>query len=277
MHTSKPARSPYAPTLRLVPTKGSALPNPHEYRSMVGSLHYLTFTHPNMSFSVHQVCQFMANPTDTHLIATKRILRYLKGTLHFGIFLQHGPLSLSAFFDLDWAGDPFDRHSTTGYLVYLGYNPITWSAKKQDTVSRSSTESEYRALATTAAELSWLRQVLRDLGIFLPTPPNLWCDNVNALTIASNLVFHARTKHVEVDYHFVRERVLRMDLQVKYVVTRDQLADIFTKSLSIARFCFLRSKIMVFVDPMVLRGDVKGSNSDYRVFKPDEEEEKSNG
>ena len=96
--------------------------------------------------------------------------------------------------------------------MYLGYNPITWSAKKQDTVSHSSTESEYKALATTAVELSWLRQVLKDLGVFLPTPPKLWCDNVSALAIASNPVFHARTKHMEVDYHFVRERVLCRDL-----------------------------------------------------------------
>ena len=141
--------------------------------------------------------------------------------------------------DSDWTSDPFDRRSTTGYLVYLGYNPITGSAKMQDTFSHSSTKSYYRALATTANELSWLRQVLKDLGVFLPTPPKLWCDNVSALDIASNPVFHACTKHVEVDYHFVRERVLRRNLQVKYIASGDQLAVIFTKSLSTARFGFL--------------------------------------
>ena len=112
-------------------------------------------------------------------------------------------------------------------------------------------------MATTAAELYWLRQVLRDLGVFLPVPPKLWCDNVSALAIASNPVFHARTKHIEVDYHFVREKVLRKDLQVKYIAIGDQLADVFTKSLPSSRFAFLRSKIMVSIDPMVLRGDVK--------------------
>ena len=146
--------------------------------------------------------------------------------------------------------------------ILLGYNPITWSAKKQDIVSRFSTESEYKALATTIVELSLLHQVLKDLGVFLSIPPKLWCDNVSALAIASNPIFHARTKHVEVDYHFVGEHVSCMDLQVKYIATRDQLADIFTKSLSIARFGFLRSKIMVSIDPMVLRGDVKGINSE---------------
>ena len=199
MYTSKPARTPSAPNTRLTPTDGSLLSNPHEYRSLVGSLHYLTFTRPNLSFAVQQVCQFMSHPTDAHLIATKRILRYVNGTLNHGILLQPGPFSLSAFSDSNWAGDPFNRHSITGYIVYLGYNPITWSAKKQDIVSRSSTESEYRALATTTAELYWLRQVLKDLGIYLSVPPKLWCDNVLALAIASNPVFHAHTKHIEVD------------------------------------------------------------------------------
>ena len=174
----------------------------------------------------------MSNPTNAHLIAAKRILRYVNGTLNYGVFLQPGPFSLFAFSDSDWAGDPFDRHSITRYIVYLGYNPITWNAKKQDTVSRSSTEFEYRALATTAAELYWLRQVLRDLGIFLPVPPKFWCKNVSALAIASNPMFHVHTKHIEVDYHFVQENVLRRDLQIKYIATGDQLANVFTKSLS---------------------------------------------
>ena len=157
MLSSKPARSPCAPNLKLVPNEGSILANPHEYRSMVGSVHYLTFTRPDLSFAVHQVCQFMSIPTDVHLVAAKHILRYINGTLNFGVFLQPGPLSLSAFSNSNWTGDPFDRRSTTGYLVYLGYNPITWSAKRQEIVSRSSPESKYRALAATAAELSWIR------------------------------------------------------------------------------------------------------------------------
>ena len=225
----------------------------------MGSLHYLTFTRPDLSFAVHQVCQFMSIPCEAHLIAAKQILRYVSSTLNFGIFFQHGPLYLSAFFDSDWAGDPFNCRSTIGYLVYLGFNPITWSAKKQDTMSRSFTESEYRALAIAAAKVCWIRQVLRDLGIFLSFPPKLWCDNVSALAIASSPVFHACTKHVEVDYHFVREHVLRRDLQVCYIATSDQLADIFTKSLSFSRFQFLRSKTMVSLDPLVLRGDVSGN------------------
>ena len=140
-------------------------------------------------------------------------------------------------------------------MVYLGFNPITWSAKKQDTISRSSIESEYRALATIVVELCWIRQVLKDLDIYLFFAPKLWCDNVSALAIASNPVFHARPKHVGIDYHLVREKVLRKDLQVRYIAVGDQLADIFTKSLSSSWFLYLHSKIMVSIDPLVLRGD----------------------
>uniref|UniRef100_A0A2N9FS43 Reverse transcriptase Ty1/copia-type domain-containing protein n=1 Tax=Fagus sylvatica TaxID=28930 RepID=A0A2N9FS43_FAGSY len=191
MLTSKPAKSPSCPNTRLSLHESDPLPDPHGYRSLVGALHYLTFTRPDISFSVHQVCQYMSAHTTVHLAAAKRILRYLQGTLHHGIAFTLGPLHLSAYTDTDWAGDPDDRRSTSGYLVYIGSNPITWSAKKQPTVSRSSTESEYRALAIASAELCWIRTLLKDLGIFLSHTPILWCDNVSALVIAFNPVFHA--------------------------------------------------------------------------------------
>ena len=154
----------------------------------------------------------MHAPTDIHLTAAKHILRYVRGTIDHGLFYTPGPISLSTFSDVDWAGDPNDRRSTLGLLVFLGNNPITWSAKKQLTVSRSSTEAKYRALASASAELCWLRTLIKDLGLYLYDPLILWCDNVSALAIASNPVFHARKKHIEVDFHFIRERVLRKDL-----------------------------------------------------------------
>uniref|UniRef100_A0A2N9EX53 Reverse transcriptase Ty1/copia-type domain-containing protein n=1 Tax=Fagus sylvatica TaxID=28930 RepID=A0A2N9EX53_FAGSY len=191
-----------------------------------GALHYLTFTRPDLSFAVHQVYQYMASPT---------------------LFILW---QLREFSD--------DRRSTFGLLVYLGPNPITWSAKKQLTVSRSSTESEYRALALASAELCWLQTLLKDLGVFISTAPILWCDNIFALVIAFNPVFHARTKHIEVDFHFVRERVLRKDLAVKFVSTLDQLADIFTKSLPtlIGFSIFAAISWLLFV-PLSLRRDVE--------------------
>jgi hypothetical protein len=230
MLDSKPAKSPSCPNTRLSLHEGDPLPDPHGYRSLVGALHYLTFTRPDISFSVYQVCQYMSTPTAIHLAVAKRILRCIKGTLHHGIAFTPSPIQLSVYTDANWAGDPDDRRSTSGYLVYLGSNPITWSAKKQPTVSRSSTKSEYRVLAIASAELCWIHKLLKDLGIYLSHTPILWCDNVSTLVIASNPVFHARTKHIEVDFHFVRDRVLRKDLIVKFVSTIDQLVDIFTKS-----------------------------------------------
>uniref|UniRef100_A0A2N9IWR1 Reverse transcriptase Ty1/copia-type domain-containing protein n=1 Tax=Fagus sylvatica TaxID=28930 RepID=A0A2N9IWR1_FAGSY len=203
MVDSKPTKTPCSPNIRLSLHEGDLLSDPHGYRSLVEALHYLTFTRPDISFAIHQVCQYMAAPTSTHLTAAKRVLRYIKGTLYHGIAFTPGPLSLSVFSDADWAGDLDDRRSTSGLLVYLGSNPITWSAKKQPTVSRSSTESKYQALVTAFAEVCWIRTLLKDLGIYLSQPPILWCDNVSALAIASNPVFHARTKHIEVDFHFI--------------------------------------------------------------------------
>jgi transposase InsO family protein len=255
MLNCSPCKTPCVPNTRLSATCGKPLTDVHAYRSLVGALHYLTFTRPDLLFAVHQVCQFMQAPTDIHLTAAKRILRYVRGTIDHGLFYTPGPISLSAFSDADWAGDPNDRRSTSGLLVFLGNNPITWSAKKQLTVSRSSTEAEYRALASASAELCWLCTLAKDLGLYLYDPPILWCDNVSALAIASNPVFHARTKHIEVDFHFIRERVLRKDLQVKFVSTVDQLADIFTKGLPSPRFQDLCSKLLVPVDSIRLRGD----------------------
>ena len=200
----KPCSNPCASNHHFVPALSPLLTIPIAYSSLVGALQYITFTRPNLSYAMQEACQFMSKPTQHNLIAAKRILKYLKGSLHMGIYFQAGPLSLSAYCDADWAGDPIHRRSITGMVVFFGGSPITWSAKKQPTVSRSSTEVEYRSLAITTTELFWLRMLLKDLGVYLYHPPILWCDNVSALALASNLIFHAHSKHIGDDYHFVR-------------------------------------------------------------------------
>ncbi len=209
---------------------------------------------PSLTFAVHQVCQYMSAPTTTHLATAKRVLHYIRGTLNHGIEFTSGPLSLSAYIDTYWVGDPDDWRSTSGFLIYLGSNAITWFAKKQPTVSRSSTKSEYQVLAFASTELCWIRILLKDLGIYITNTQILWCDNVSALAIASNPVIHARTKHIEVDFQFVREQVLCQDLIVKFVSTVDQLADIFTKSLPTDRSLDLRHNLTIPVPVPELEG-----------------------
>ena len=188
----------------------------------------------------------MHRPTNIHWQAVKRILRYLKHTISHGLLFTKSTSSLlEAYSDADWAGCPDDRKSTDGYCVFLCSNLISWSFCKQPTVSRSSTKSEYRSLATTTAELLWLQSLLRELGFFLPRPPVLWCDNIGATYLTANPAFHARTKHIEIDFHFVRDRVATRCLTVRYRSTKDQVADIFTKPLISHHFELLRDKLNV--------------------------------
>jgi len=157
MLEAKPAKSPSPSGLKLSKFDGDLLPDPTAYQQIVGALQYCTLTRPDISFSVNQLCQHMHAPTSAHWSAAKRVLRYLKSSVDHGLHYTRGPLHLTAYCDSDWAGDPDDRRSTTGFAICLGRNLVSWSAKKQPIVSRSSTEAEYRALAITTAEMFWLR------------------------------------------------------------------------------------------------------------------------
>ncbi|WMV40927.1 hypothetical protein MTR67_034312 [Solanum verrucosum] len=200
---------------------------------IVGSLQYLTLTRPDSTHAVNLASQFMQSPNIEHLRRVKRILRYINGTLHFGLkIISQSPCRLYGYSDADWGGCTTTRRSTTGYSICLGANCISWTSKKQTTVARSSAEAEYRALASTIAERTWIVYLLHDLGVFLRYIPTLYCDNMGALYMTVNLVMHARTKHVEMDYHFVREKVARGQLLTQFMKSKDQLADIHTKALT---------------------------------------------
>jgi hypothetical protein len=225
---------------------GSRVSDPTLYRSLVGALQYLTLTRPDISYAVQQVCLFMHDPRESHLQLVKRILRYVKGTSHFGLQLHRSSThELVAYSDADWAGCPDTRKSTSGFCVFLGSNLISWSSRRQHTVSRSSAEAEYRAVANCIAESCWLRQLLHELH----HPPSratiVYCDNISAMYMSSNPVQHQRTKHVEIDLHFVRDRVALGEARVLHVSTSSQFADIFTKGLPTSVFQDFRASLNV--------------------------------
>ncbi|KAG7559542.1 GAG-pre-integrase domain [Arabidopsis thaliana x Arabidopsis arenosa] len=237
MLDAKPVTTPLPTTPKLTLTTGDKLPDASQYRSVVGSLQYLSFTRPDIAYAINRLSQFVHQPTDAHWHAAKRVLRYLAGTTTHGIKLNSSsPMAFHAFSDADWAGDNDDYVSTNGYLIYLGRNPISWSSKKQKGVARSSTESEYRAVANTAAEVRWLCSLLFEMKISLPTAPVIYCDNIGATYLCANPVFHSRMKHIALDYHFVRNQIQDGMLRVSHVSTDDQLADTLTKPLPRSRF-----------------------------------------
>ncbi|KAK1661183.1 hypothetical protein QYE76_049342 [Lolium multiflorum] len=195
---------------------GELLPDATDYRSIVGGLQYLTLTRPDLSYAVQQACLHMHAPRTSHLALVKRVLRYVRGTLEFGLQLHaSSSTALLAYSDADWAGCPDSRRSTSGYCVYCGDSLISWSSKRHTTVSRSSAEAEYRAVAHAVAECCWLR-LLQELHRPLSSA-TVVCDNVSAIYMSSNPVQHKRTKHIEIDIHFVREKVSLGEVRVLHV------------------------------------------------------------
>ncbi|KAG7578814.1 GAG-pre-integrase domain [Arabidopsis thaliana x Arabidopsis arenosa] len=244
MLACQPCRVPMDPTITLTKETGTLLDNGTSYRELVGRLLYLTITRPDITFAVHKLSQFLSCPTDIHMQAAHRVLRYLKGNPGQGLFYAaDSEICLNAFADADWGTCQDTRRSVSGYCVYLGKSLISWKSKKQQTVSRSSTEAEYRSMANATCELLWLSQLLRDLKVQVRTPAKLFCDNKSAIHIATNPVFHERTKHIEIDCHITRDQVKNGFLRLFHVSTENQHADILTKALHPGPFHSLLSRM----------------------------------
>jgi hypothetical protein len=249
MVDAKPISTPFIVGQYLT-AGGTLYTDPTLFRSLAGALQYLTITRPDLSFSVNFICQFMHSPIEDHFRALKRILRYIKGTVHYGLQLQkQSTHALLGYSDADWAGCPDTRRSTTGYAIFLGSNLISWSSKKQSTVSRSSAEAEYRSLAVATADIAWIVQILKNLHVTLPASPTLCCDNQSAIFMDGNPVTRPRSKHIAIDYHFVHELVVNGFLKLQLVTSSLQLADSLTKGVSKPQFFLFRNKLRILPSP----------------------------
>ncbi|XP_058111131.1 uncharacterized protein LOC131254143 [Magnolia sinica] len=258
----KPVATPLEINHQLTSLLGESLSDPGPYQRLIGRLIYLTITRPDISHAVSVLSQFMHSPRAAHFDAAYHVLRYLKGSPGKGLlYSRHGHLSIFAFSDADWAGAKDDRKSTTGYCSFVGSNLVTWKSKKQPVVARSSAEAEYRAMAHTTYELLWLKKFLTELGFSPSSPMPMMCDNQAAIHISTNPVFHERTKHIEVDCHFIREKIKSHEIITPHVRTGDQLADIFTKPLSRDQHDAIIVKLgLLNIFRPRLRGSVEGTH-----------------
>ncbi|XP_021767835.1 uncharacterized protein LOC110732199 [Chenopodium quinoa] len=249
MENCNAAPFPMSKGLRLNMDNGDLLGDPEVYRRLIGKLLYLNMSRPGISYVVQQISQFLGAPRKPHFDAALHVLRYLKGSLNFGLFYPtNSDFVLTGYNDADWGTCSDSGRSLTGYCVFLGNSLISWKTKKQKVVSKSSTEAEYRSMSHTADELIWLERLLAELDITIPTPLTLYCDNVSAIHIAENPCFHEKTKHMrgksqKIDVHYIREQVQYGFIQLKHVRSVLQLADIMTKPLGSDQHRFLSSKI----------------------------------
>ncbi|KAK4260610.1 hypothetical protein QN277_003703 [Acacia crassicarpa] len=218
--------------------------NSERYRRIVGKLIYLTHTRPDISYAVGIVSQFMHQPQEEHMKAVYRILSYLKLNPGRGILFKKGTArNIEIYTDADHARDRETRRSTSGYCTYVWGNLVTWRSKKQTVVSPSSTEAELRAVNKGVCEGLWIMRLLKEIGIQFEGPIQLWCDNKSSIEMVKNPVYHDRTKHVDIDRHFIKEKIEAGTMTLSHIRSANQIADILTKPLGRAKFEVFRSKL----------------------------------
>lgn len=229
------------------PLNDEFLKDPTSYQKLIGKLLYLTMTRPDISYAIQNLSQFMHSPKKSHMEAALRVVRYLKNASGLGIILSSEVShALNVYCDADWATCPMTRKSVSGFFVKLGGSLISWKSKKQNTISRSSAEAEYRSMASATAKVVWLVGLFAELNWKLTLPVKLFCDSKAAIQIAANPIYNERTKHIEIDCHFIREKIQKGIIQTEHVRTDHQLADILTKGLGHTQRDFLLSKLGVF-------------------------------
>ena len=217
------------------------------FRQLIGSLRYVFHSRPDIVYSVGVASRYMKVPKRTHMVVAKRILRYLKDTIDWGILFPstEGPATteLVGYTNADWSGETKDRKNTSGYIFMMGKAPIAWCLKKQDVVALSSYEAEYIAATFGASQAQWLQMLLHELKVKCESAMRLKVDNKSAIDLAKHPIAHGRSKHIEIKYHSLRDQVAKGKLAVEHCSTEDQLADMLTKGLKTSKFEAMRSKI----------------------------------
>ncbi|GJT46103.1 retrovirus-related pol polyprotein from transposon TNT 1-94 [Tanacetum coccineum] len=238
-----PVDTPMVEKSKLDEDKEGKAVDPSHYRGMIGTLLYLTASRPDLQFAICMCARYQARPTEKHLNAVKRIFRYLKGTVHRGLWYpKDSSIALTAFADADHAGCQDTRRSTSGSIQLLGDRLVSWSSKRQKSAAISSTEAEYIALSGCCAQVLWMRSQLTDYGFGFNKIP-MYCDNKSAIALCCNNVQHSRSKHIDIRFHFIKEHVENGVIELYFVNTEYQLADIFTKALGRERIEFLINKL----------------------------------
>lgn len=247
MDQCNPVNTPMETGYKLVKIDDSPLVDQHEYRSMVGSLLYLTASRPDLMQAVCLVSRFQSAPRESHLNAVTRIFKYIQGTLDFGLWYpKHADFTLQSYTDADWGGCKDDQRSTSGAAFFLGDRLVAWHSKKQECVTLSTAESEVIAATACCTQLLWMSYQLADLNIQVTKPMSIFCDNTSAIQISKNPVLHSRTKHIAIKLQFLREQVSSTEVQLIHVSSQAQVADIFTKALPKEQFEWLRDRLGVF-------------------------------
>lgn len=243
MSDCRPCSTPMIPNSHLVPASESELAEFKEtgenYRRAVGLLNYLVLgTRPDLAFVASQLAQFLDKPGGEHWAAFKRVLRYLKHSSNRGLQLGGAPVGLSIYCDSDHAGCPYTRKSVTGYCAFISGGCVSWRARKQPTVATSTTEAEYRAAYEAAQEVMWLKQLLSDMNYPITQPITLFCDNQGALALTKNPLYQSRSKHFDILWHWIREKVEDQTISPQYIVTSQMVADFLTKSVHFPKHDF---------------------------------------
>ncbi|GJR48601.1 putative ribonuclease H-like domain-containing protein [Tanacetum coccineum] len=235
----KTASTPIETQKPLVKDEEASDVDVHLYRSMIGSLMYLTASRPDIMFAVCACSRFQVTPKTSHLSVVKRIFRYLKGKLKQGLWYPRvSSFDLEAYSDSDYAGENLDRKSTTGGCQFLGRRLISWQCKKQTIVATSTTEAEYVAAANCCGQVLWIQNQMLDYGFnFMNT--KIYIDNESTICIVKNLIYHSKTKHIAIRHHFIRDAYEKKLIQVLKIHTDDNVADLLTKAFDVSRFQFL--------------------------------------